>query len=73
MAETCGRLKLSEEAYREIDEAVAYMEDSIAREKLVPESGCPNRADELKYEDFESAAFALADHLAAAIGRMYAN
>jgi Mlc titration factor MtfA (ptsG expression regulator) len=68
-----GVLTLTAEDYRGIDEAVVYMAESIAREKLEPDPGCPNYADEITDEAFEKAALALAEPLARTVARIHAN
>jgi hypothetical protein len=73
MAEKTSVPKFAVKNYREIDEIVAYMEESAAREKLSPEPGCPNDADEITDEAFEAAAFFLAEPFNAAVERIHAH
>jgi hypothetical protein len=70
---TASAPKFTAEDYREIDEMVAYMEESVAREKLGPEPGCPNDADEITDEAFEDAALFLAEPFNAAVARIHAH
>jgi hypothetical protein len=65
--------KFTEEDYLEINGAVAYMEESIAKKGVGTEPGCPNEADEITDEAFEDAALFLAAPFNAAIARIHGS